>query len=424
MAADRPALVEVPLVPLDRDDEAMVRSWAVSTSLTFLGPVPSDGDITWRRERTMDHRITVGLDDDQVVATFRSFDTPLTLPGGATVEVNAVSGVAVLSTHRRRGLLSRWMEQELRRAGEARQCASILVASEAPIYRRYGYGPASSWCTWKIDARRARWRPGAPQARGSFRMVSGEEWRGVAPDLHERVARRHPGAIGREQNLFRWIAGLVPDLSEETRGRRFLVHRDQDGVVDGAVVFRIGDGASWDDGATVVVDDLLAVDDVVESALIRFLCEIDFITEVEVPGQPAAWTVPWSLTDNRAAASGPVRDALQVRLHDVPAALSARSYAVPGSLVLEVVDAAGQVDGIYRLDAADDGSGSCIRIGRQQVDVRLDVAALGSLWLGNATPSPLALLSSGQIEAYDGAAIARLHALMSWPVPPHVLTHF
>ncbi len=86
MGADRPALPEVPLVPLDRDDAAMVRSWAVSTSLTFLGPVPSEADIAWRRERTLDHRITVGLDDDQVVATFRSFDTRLTVPGGAHVE--------------------------------------------------------------------------------------------------------------------------------------------------------------------------------------------------------------------------------------------------------------------------------------------------------------------------------------------------
>ena len=63
MAADR---LEVPLVPLDRDDAALVRSWAVTTALTYLGPVPSDTDIAWRRERTLDHRITVGVDDGQV----------------------------------------------------------------------------------------------------------------------------------------------------------------------------------------------------------------------------------------------------------------------------------------------------------------------------------------------------------------------
>ena len=402
----------------------MVRSWATTTALTFLGPVPSATDIAWRRERTLDHRITVGVDDGQVVATFRSFDTVLSVPGGVLVDVNAVSGVTVLSTHRRRGLLSRWIEQEHRRAGEDGRCASVLVASEAAIYGRFGYGPASSWSTWRIDARRACWREGPPTARGTFRMVEGEEWARLAPDLHERVARRHPGAIGREQNLFRWMGGLVPDLTDENKGRRFLLHRDEDGTLDGAAVFRIGDGARWDDGATVVVGDLLAANDVVEAALVRFLCEIDFVTEVEVPDQPAAWTVPWSLTDTRAASSGPVRDALQVRLHDVEAALSARSYAVAASLVLEVSDPTGQTSGTYRLVAADDGSATCVRVEGARADVRIDVAALGSLWLGTAIPSALALLSAGRIRADDGATLARLHALMSWPVPADALTHF
>ena len=434
MAADRPALPvtdppvtalpEVPLVPLDRDDEAMVRSWATTTALTYLGPVPSEGDIAWRRERTLGHRITVGVDDGQVVATFRSFDTSLTLPGTTQVDVNAVSGVTVLSTHRRRGLLSRWMDQELARAAASGQCASVLVASEAPIYGRFGYGPASSWCRWTIDARRARWRPDAPVARGSFRMVSGQEWAEIAPALHERVARRHPGAIGREQDLFRWIGGLVPDLSDENKGRRFLLHRDSDGAVDGAAVFSIGDGASWDDGATVKVGDLLAVDDVVERTIVGFLGDMDFITSVEVADQPASWSVPWGLVDTRAATSGPVRDALQVRLHDVPAALSAREYAVPGSVVLEVADPAGQAAGVYRLRVADDGTATCVRAEGEQVDVRLGVAALGSLWLGSTTPSPLALASSGQLTARSTTALARLHAVMAWPTPAHVLTHF
>ena len=295
------------------------------------------------------------------MATFRSFDTSLTLPGTTQVDVNAVSGVTVLSTHRRRGLLSRWMDQELARAAASGQCASVLVASEAPIYGRFGYGPASSWCRWTIDARRARWRPDAPVARGSFRMVSGQEWAEIAPALHERVARRHPGAIGREQDLFRWIGGLVPDLSDENKGRRFLLHRDSDGAVDGAAVFSIGDGASWDDGATVKVGDLLAVDDVVERTIVGFLGDMDFITSVEVADQPASWSVPWGLVDTRAATSGPVRDALQVRLHDVPAALSAREYAVPGSVVLEVADPAGQAAGVYRLRVADDGTATCVR---------------------------------------------------------------
>lgn len=418
MAAD------VPLVPLDRDDEALVRSWAVTTALTYLGPVPGDADIAWRRERTLDHRITVGVDDGQVVATFRSFDTTLVVPGGR-VEANAVSGVTVLATHRRRGLLSRWMDAELARARDAGVVASVLVASEAPIYGRYGYGPAAAWCGWTVDARRARTRPDAPSAPGTFQVVDGARWAEVVGDLHDRASLRSPGSIGRADSHHRWLGGLVPDLSDHDKGRRFLLHRSPDGVVDGAVVFKVADGASWDDGATLRVHDLLAVDDVVEAALVRFLCEVDFITAVELHDLPPQWSVPWFLTDARAVRSGPVRDGFYVRLHDVPAALTARRYPVAGTVVLDVADAQDQLTGRYRLTAGDDGTATCERVDDDvRADLQLDAAALASLWLGGGSPSVAALVAAGRARPLDAAAVGRVHALFSWPEPARVLTHF
>lgn len=418
-------VADVPLVPLDRDDEALVRSWAVTTALTYLGPVPSDSDIAWRRERTLDHRITVGLDDDQVVATFRSFDTTLVVPGGRRVDVDAVSGVTVLATHRRRGLLSRWMHSEIARAGEAGLMASVLVASEAPIYGRYGYGPAAAWCPWTVDARRARWRPDAPVAPGSFRVVDGAAWAEVAGDLYDRASPRSPGSIGRADSHHRWLGGLVPDLTDHDKGRRFLLHRSPDGVVDGAAVFKVADGASWDDGATLRVHDLLATDDAVEAALVRFLCEVDFITAVELHDLPPHWSVPWFLTDARAATSGPVRDGFYVRLHDVPAALTARRYPVAGAVVLDVSDAQGQVTGRYRLVAGDDGTATCERVDDDiDADLHLDAAGLASLWLGGGSPSVGALVSAGRARPLRPAAVGRVHALFSWPEPARVLTHF
>lgn len=418
MAAD------VPLVPLDRDDEALVRSWAVTTALTYLGPVPSDTDIAWRRERTLDHRITVGVDDGQVVATFRSFDTTLVLPG-SRVDANAVSGVTVLATHRRRGLLSRWMDAELARAREAGTVASVLVASEAPIYGRYGYGPAAAWCPWTVDARRARFRPDAPLAGGSFRAVDGAGWAEVAADLYDRVSLRSPGSIGRAPSDHRWLGGLVPGLTDDDRGRRFLLHRSPDGDVDGAAVFKVADGASWDDGATLRVHDLLAVDGAVEAALVRFLCEVDFITSVELSDLPPDWSLPWFLTDPRAATSGPVRDGFYVRLHDVPVALAARRYPLAGTLVLDVSDAQDQVTGRYRLEVCDDGSATCSDVDDAvEPDLNLDAAALASLWLGGGSPSLATLVAAGRARPRDVAVVARAHALFSWPEPARVLTHF
>jgi len=423
VAADRSAPPEVPLVPLDRDDEAMVRSWASTTSHTFLAGEPSAGDLAWRRDRTLDHRITVGVDDEQVVATFRSFDTTLSVPGGALVEANAVSGITVLATHRRRGLLTRWMTGEVARARDAGQVASVLVASEAPIYGRYGYGVSSTWCGWTIDTRRVRWRSHVPLAPGTLRVVPGEQWAEAAEPLYERVARRRAGSIGRPHDAFRWLGQLVPDLSDTDKKRQFVLHRTPDGTVDGALVYSV-DG-SWDD-AKITVTDLLAADDAVAATLVRYACEVDFVLSVEVHDFPPDWEVPWMLEDPRVARSGPQLDGLYVRLHDVPAALGARAYAVPGRVVLQVHDPMGQVDGRYLLEVDGSLAASCTRVGDDvEPDVSLDLQGLASLWLGaGTTPGLAGMVASGRARVHDDAALTRAHALFAWPTAPHVLTHF
>ena len=78
------------------------------------------------------------------VAAHAAFGTGF--PWG-TLAVNAISSVTVLPTHRRRRLLRRWMTQELERAPAAGTAVSILIASEAPIYRRFGFGMAATACT-------------------------------------------------------------------------------------------------------------------------------------------------------------------------------------------------------------------------------------------------------------------------------------
>ena len=49
----------------------------------------------------------VAVDGPEFVATFGSFPTELTLPGGATVPAGAVTQVTCRATHRRQGILTR-----------------------------------------------------------------------------------------------------------------------------------------------------------------------------------------------------------------------------------------------------------------------------------------------------------------------------
>ena len=90
--------------------------------------------------------------------------------------------------------------------------------------------------------------------------------------------------------------------------------------------------------------------------------------------------VRWLLTNGRAADQTDARDALWVRLFDVPRALEARTYQLSGSLVLEVVDEDAW-GGARRLmlDATPEGA-TCHPTDRSP-DLTLPVAALGGAYL-------------------------------------------
>ncbi len=85
---------------------------------------------------------------------------------------DAVTNVTVSPTHRRRGLLTRMMAQDLAGAKERGDVVATLIAAEYPIYGRYGFGPAT-WATeWTIDVPRAGLDP-AGRAR---RTAAGSIW--------------------------------------------------------------------------------------------------------------------------------------------------------------------------------------------------------------------------------------------------------
>lgn len=111
-------------------------------------------------------------------------------------------------------------------------------------------------------------------------------------------------------------------------------------------------------------------------------------------------------------------DFLWVRVIDVVRALGARTYAVPGVLVLEVTDAAGPAAGRYRLDA---GTGEC-KVTEEPADLRLDVSELGSLYLGDESAVRLGAL--GRITEERPGALALADAVFRTARRPWCPTTF
>src|SRR3954452_19054407 len=78
------------------------------------------------------------FDGGRIVATTGAYTRELTVPG-AVIPCAAVTAVAVVPTHRRRGLLTALMRRQLEDLRERVDAVAILWASEASIYGRFGY---------------------------------------------------------------------------------------------------------------------------------------------------------------------------------------------------------------------------------------------------------------------------------------------
>ncbi|MEU9255146.1 GNAT family N-acetyltransferase [Streptomyces sp. NPDC048270] len=387
--------------------------WLRTLNTGFLTPARvTESDVALRAKYSDLARLLGAFDagTGRCVATFRSFGQRLTVPGGAAVPASAISNVAVLPTHRRQGLLTRMMAAELAAARARGDVLSTLIAAEYPIYGRYGFGPAASLSEWEIDVPRTgldRHRSGRPADGGRIDLVDAAEVREVGPELHERLRAATPGAVDRDERWWNLATGLEELSYRPYKEKLHAVYRTAAGEVAGLAVYTADD--HWTDAKvplnTVQVQDLIAVTPDAERALWHFLCSVDWVMKVRTGGRAPDDLVTRFLPDPRSARPLTSADFLWVRLLDVVRALGARTYAVPGVLVLEVEDAAGLADGRYRLDA---GTGTCER-SEEPADLRLEVSALSSLYLGDESAVRLGAL--GRVAELRPGALALADAV-------------
>ncbi|MFF2194507.1 GNAT family N-acetyltransferase [Streptomyces sp. NPDC058157] len=389
--------------------ESELPEWMRALDTGFLVPVPVHEPDVAMRSKYWDLARTQGAFDSRTgrcVATFRSFPQQLTVPGGASVPSSAVTNVSVTATHRRQGLLTRMMAAELTAAKERGDVVSTLIAAEYPIYGRYGYGAATTIAEWEVDVARSGLDPrgSGPGDGGRIDLVDAAEARETGPGLHERLSAAVHGAVARDDRKWNLLTGVEAPQDRPYKHRFFAVYRDASGEPAGMAAYTADD--RWTDEKrpenTLKVMDLIAVTPAAERALWRFLCSIDWVLKVRTGYRAPDDLLPLLLPDPRAARLVTSADFMWLRLLDVERALSARTYAAPGVLVLEVEDAAGLADGRYRLDAA---AGTCART-EDPADLRLDVSALGSLYLGDESAVRLAALGRLAEERAGAAALA------------------
>ena len=378
----------------------------------------SDDDPDWARDYTEPvDRALAAFDQGQIVATLRSFPTELTVPGG-TVEAGALTAVTCQPTHRRQGLLTRMITRDLRASAERGEPVDVLIASEYPIYGRFGYGPAVESTSWELDTLKASF---TRSGDGTIEVIDNETLRKEAPAIFDRVRAARPGMIARSERVWDHRADLRrPPEDKRWRGFRVLC-RDEDGVAQGWASYTIED--KWEDmvaKSTARVSDLCAATPAAEARLWRYLAELDLIPRLVAGDRPADELLPYLLKDARAVRQTYRGDFLWVRPLDVVGALEARTYDVAGRIVLEITDPLGIAAGRYVLDATPDGA-SCRRTD-EPADLTVPVGTLGATYLGGMRLAHLH--AAGWLDEETSGAVRVADRLLAGDVTPWCNTWF
>ena len=404
------------------------RDWMSTLVTTFLDNPYDEKFDKWvaRYERTWDPERTWGYRDrGRYVATLATLERVLTVPGagGTTSDltVDALTGVTVAATHRRRGLLSAMLGASLTAARDRGDALSILVAAEWPIYGRFGYALGADSMSYSYFPKRPHAALPPPPPGRVFR-VEREQLGDIAPAVFDAARRQRAGQVDRHSPW--WDRRLALDGYESLEDKQptWYVHEGPDGP-DGLLAWTTRrDFEITGRLGAIKVDEFVAANDTAYRDLWAFLAGIDVVEEILLGDRPVDEPVRWLLPDARALTPKDRYDFLWVRLLDVPAALSARAYSTPGRVVLDVVDEdfGGFAAGRFVLDAGERDA-TCTPT-TADPELRVSQRALASAYLGGF---PLrGRVAADEVEELVPGALTRADAMFTAPLAPWCQTGF
>jgi predicted acetyltransferase len=159
-----------------------------------------------------------------------------------------------------------------------------------------------------------------------------------------------------------------------------------------------------------LVIELVAIDAQAEKALWQYVFGLDLVTSIEYWNLPLDSPLQWWLTQPRRLERS-ILDGLWVRPVDVVAALLARTYSHPGSIVFKVEDPlCPWNEGALELTVGDDGHAECKRT-QKTSEIQLTPYGLGALYLGGHRFGQLA--RAGVLKGHVDA-LSRGDRMFAW----------
>ena len=381
-----------------------------------FGEDNNDDDLAIESLTAETDRTIAAFDGSDIVATAGAFTFEMSVPGGR-LPTAGVTYVGVRATHRRRGLLSTMMRNQLHDIHRRGEPIAALWASEAAIYGRFGYGVASQLHRIEIDRVDATVRNDVaddPSLR--LRLVTPGDVVADIEQIELALVDRRPGQFVRDK---RWIDGLVADPKSRHGGmsslRAILAYDGDDPV--GYALYRSKNDAvrphMLPDGQVIVFAHA-GLTPAADVALARALLSLDLMRRIRWWNRPTDTSLSHLLTDARQARTT-VLDALHVRIVDLPAALEGRRYSSSVDVVLEVDDPICDWNtGRWHLH----GDSDHVRCSRTDAEatLRLSMEDLGAVYLGGTTLTTLA--EAGRVKASDAETLTRASRAFGWDVAP------
>ena len=411
----------------DSEAAAARRSgWLQAVMFGFhQGRVDADFEKLWLQDSRADAATCTGVwlpDDafgagDVPVATTSWFDKTLNT-GGALLPLRMITDVTTSPAHRRRGLVRRLIEDCLADAASGGVPLAALTVSEATIYGRWGFGPATFAQEVELDTGpRFGLRDFTDPGRVEL-IEPRDSW----PLIREQLERFHAGSRGSVGTPAFYETVLTGAWNFHESGPdkhlRGAVHLAADESVDGLVLYR-QEGRNDDGSRKVKVVLLLGDGPAATLGLWGFLGGIDLVRTVTWHCLSPTDPLRWALRDLNALKLTANNEFLWIRVLDVPVALAARPWRADGEVVLEVADAQDHAAGRFRL-VTRDGAAE-VTATEAEPELRLDAETLGSLYLGAV--GIRTLHAAGRL-AGDPAPAARLAAMADLPDQPYNILGF
>ena len=345
-------------------------------------------------------RTHVAADDGTVVGGAGAYLFDLTVPGGGQVPTAGVMAVGVNPTHRRRGILTQLMRAQLDGVHERGEPLALLYASEGAIYRRFGYGVSSIAGDIALQRSAARLY-GAGEPEGVARLVGEDEAKKLFPQIYDRVQAETPGMFTRTPEWWDVRRFHTPPWM---RGEQMRVVIELDGEPQAYAMYRHEfEAEHMISKAVLNVVEAVGATPAGTREIWRYLIGVDWIETIK-----ATWIAPdhplFLLLAEPRRMRWTAGEGLWARLVDVGAALSARSYAENGRIVLDVRDEfCPWNEGRWAVE------GGAAEKTDDEADIRIGVDMLASVYLGGFTFAELAW--AGGVEEVRAGALEEADAM-------------